>query len=256
MTKAPNTMPRTPRNKRSPRKKKRAYGYARVSTEEQSLEGISLDLQRSKIKAYAELHEFDLVDVVVEEGASGKDLDRPAFKKLVELIEGGEAEALIVYKLDRLTRSTRDLLWLIEEFFTESGTEFLSITEKVDTSTAMGKFFLTIMGALAQMERELISERTKAALSMKKEKGEHVGSSPLGFKTMPDGSRVEIPGEMELVRFIKKLRKRGTSYGAIASRLNREERPTKRGGKWYAGTVRYVCKNNTYMKLVQFHKLI
>mgnify|MGYP001565920212 FL=1 len=167
-------MPKPPK-KRHPKKPQlkptqlKAYGYCRVSTEEQAREGISLDAQEEKIHQYANLKDLELLEVIRDEGASGKDLERPGLQRLLHLIEDEQAEALIVYKLDRLTRNTSDLLQLVEEIFKDGNTRFFSITEDIDTNSAMGKFFLTIMGAMAQMERELVSERTKAALLYKKQ---------------------------------------------------------------------------------------
>lgn len=229
----------------------RAYGYVRVSTEEQVREGVSLRDQRAKIKAYAELHDLRLVKIFSDEGASGKDLERPGLQQLLELTKDAKDESVVVYKLDRLSRRTRDLLFLIEDVFRQGNTRLLSLTEKIDTNTAMGKFFLTLMAGLAQMERELISERTRSALQFKKQKGERLGTTPLGYRTRKDGALVPLPREMATVRRIKNMRRRAMSYGKIADVLNDEDVPTKRGGKWYASTVWYVANNKRYAKALR-----
>jgi len=156
----------------------KAVGYIRVSTQEQAKEGISLEAQEDKIRKYADLHNLNLTYVIKDEGKSGKDLNREGIQKIIALCEKKEINHLIVYKMDRLTRRTLDLLTLVEEVFKPNKIQFHSITERVDTSTAQGKFFLTIIGAMAQMERDLVSERTKEALRYKISKGEPVGSPP------------------------------------------------------------------------------
>jgi site-specific DNA recombinase len=224
----------------------RAYGYVRVSTDEQARSGVSLQAQEAKIRSYASLHDLNLLEVFVDEGVSGKNTDRPALQKLLNAIQGPEEEAVIVWSLDRLSRRTRDLLWLIEDVFMQGGTRLISLSEQIDTSTAMGKFFLTIMGALSQMERELIAERTRTALDFKRQRGDRLGTTPLGFVTQPDGSLSAVQEELAVVRRIKALRSRGHSYWTIAARLNQEGVATKRGGTWHASTIRYVALNGRY----------
>lgn len=221
------------------KKKLRAFGYVRVSTEEQKEEGVSLEAQEEKIKAWALLHDLELVEVIRDEGVSGKDMERPGLQRLIELSHGPESEAVIVYKLDRLSRRTRDLLYLIEEVFKKGNTRFFSITEQIDTETATGRFFLTLMGALAQMERELIAERTRAALWYKKARGDPLGAEPYGFKLEGDGFK-EVPEEQRVISRLKRLRAKGKSYREIASILNREGIPAKRGGKWNPSSIWYI----------------
>lgn len=149
--------------------------------------------------------------------------------------------------MDRLTRRTLDLLTLVEEVFKPNSVQFHSISEKVDTSTAQGKFFLTITGAMAQMERDLISEGTREALQYKISKGEPVGSPPLGFAA-EDKKLAKIEEELETVRYIKSLKRKRLSLRQIANRLNEQRISTKRGGTWYAATVRYILRNIRYKK--------
>jgi len=230
----------------------KVMGYVRVSTEEQAREGISLEVQEDKVKKYADLHNLDLVEVIRDEGKSGKDLNREGIQKVISLCKDRSVDHLVVYKMDRLTRRTLDLLTLVEEVFKPNRVQFHSISEKVDTSTTQGKFFLTITGAMAQMERDLISERTREALQYKISKGELVGSPPLGFEAIEKELK-KTQGELVVVREIFKLRKgRGKnklSLRQIANRLNEQMIPTKRGGKWYAGTVRYILRNSRYREL-------
>jgi len=226
----------------------KTIGYIRVSTEEQAREGISLNVQEVKVKAYAELHNLGPAMIIRDEGKSGKDLNREGIQRIISLIKESQISHLIVYKLDRLTRRTLDLLTLVEEVFKPNDVQFHSITEKIDTSTAQGKFFLTITGAFNQMERDLISERTREALRYKISPGEPVGSPPLGFAANGDKKLHEIKGELEVVQCIKKLKRKRLSLRQIANRLNEQGTPTKRGGSWYAGTVRYILRNGRYKR--------
>jgi len=220
--------------------KLKAYGYCRVSTEEQAREGISLDAQEEKIRTYAQLKDLDLIEIIRDEGFSGKDLHRPGLQRLFDLIQGAETEALIVYKLDRLTRNTSDLLHLVEDIFKKGNTRFFSITEEIDTESAMGKFFLTIMGAMAQMERELISERTSTALQYKKAQGQSLGKIPFGYSRI-DGKLVPDNTEKNIIHRIKRWRKNGLTYDKIAKLLNEKGiKPKYQNSLWHAGTVHYI----------------
>jgi DNA invertase Pin-like site-specific DNA recombinase len=196
----------------------KAAGYIRVSTEDQAKEGVSLDNQEAKIKAYASLNDLNLVEVIRDGGASGKSLDRAGMVKLLGMVEKGSIEAVIVYKLDRLSRKTIDTLNLIEKL-EDQGIAFHSISEKVDTKSATGKFFLTIISAIAQMERDLIAERTKDALSHKKDKGEWCGRIPFGFK-VEDNHLVEDPEQIKVIQKAKRLRRSGKSMRDIANTVN------------------------------------
>jgi len=196
----------------------KAVGYIRVSTEDQASEGISLDNQEAKIRAYASINDFELVDVIRDEGASGKSLKREGIVRLLELVFAGEVEAVIVYRLDRLSRRTLDNLTLVESFETK-GIAFHSISEKVDTQSATGRFFLTILSAIAQMERDLIAERTKDALKHKRQKGEWTGRVPFGFR-LEHNRLVEDPEQIQVIQKAKRLRRSGKSLREISRALN------------------------------------
>jgi len=226
----------------------RTIGYIRVSTEEQAREGISLKVQEAKTKTYAELHNLGEIEIVKDEGKSGKNLNREGVQEVMRLAKKKKISHIVVYKMDRLTRRTLDLLTLVEEVFIPNDVKFHSITEKIDTSTAQGKFFLTIVGAMSQMERDLISERTSEALRYKISQGEPVGSPPLGFAANGDKKLHEIKSELAVIEHIKSLKRKKLSLRQIANRLNEQDIPTKRGGSWYAGTIRYILQNGRYKK--------
>ncbi len=223
-------------------------GYCRVSTEEQAREGVSLAVQRERVTAYAQAKGLELVEVISDEGLSGKDLRRPGLRDLLERCDRGEVGHVIVWKLDRLTRRTRHLLSLVEDVFLAKQIELHSVSESLDTSTPHGRFVLTLFGGLAQMERELIAERTRSALAFKRQQGQPTSHPPLGFR--PNGRRermIPVPEELEAVREILERWRRGQSYRAIAAQLNAEGARTKRGGRWYHSTVaKVVQRRNQY----------
>lgn len=223
--------------------RKRAMGYVRVSTEEQSREGVSMDNQEEKIKHYAEIEGFELVKVIREEGKSGKDLNREGIQEVIETCKAQDIDHIVVYKLDRITRRTIDLLYLMESVFAKNNVEFHSITEKIDTTTAQGKFFLTLMGAMAQMERDLVSERTKDALRYKKERGENVGSPALGF-VAKNKELVRNDRELEIIKTIRQYTYQ--TLQEIADILNVQGIKGKRGGKFYPSTIAYIRNNEIY----------
>ena len=185
----------------------KAIGYVRVSTEDQVREGISLDNQEAKIRAYADFNNLELVEMIKDEGLSGKTMGRPGINRVNELIKAGDTGAVIVYKLDRLSRRTIDILNTLD-VWEQRGIAFHSITDKIDTKTAAGKFLLTILSALSQMERDLISERTADALAHKKRNHEWCGRIPFGYRI--EGTRlVKNPDEIQTIQKIKGAYRKG-----------------------------------------------
>jgi DNA invertase Pin-like site-specific DNA recombinase len=149
----------------------RTVAYVRVSTDKQADHGVSLDAQRAKIAAYAQLYELDIVEVVVDSGASAKTLDRDGLQRALGMLCAGRADALLVVKLDRLTRSVCDLGHLVEEYFASGRWALLSVGEQVDTRTAAGRLVLNVLASVAQWEREATGERTSAAMRYKAASG-------------------------------------------------------------------------------------
>lgn len=194
-----------------------AVGYIRVSTEEQAREGVSLDAQEAALAAYAQLHDLSLTRVVRDAGASGKDLTRPGIRELLALVDDGEVGAIIVYRLDRLSRRTRDLLELVERL-EGAGVALHSIHERLDTQTAVGRFVLRTLASLAEMERDLIVERTREALRHKAQRGEWVGRVPLGYR-LEGGRLIPDPTAQAILHRARSLRYRGFSLREIGTRL-------------------------------------
>lgn len=196
-----------------------AIGYVRVSTEEQAREGVSIDAQEERIQALAAAKGWNLTEIVRDAGYSGKNLERPGIRRLIESCRLRATDIVIVFKVDRLTRKQRDLWHLLEEVFEEYQVGFVSVTEAFDTTTAAGKAFLGMIGTFAQLERDLVSERTREALGHKRSKGEWVGRMPLGFKMNEGGRLDEDPTALKLIARAKRLRRDGASFSDISRSL-------------------------------------
>lgn len=202
----------------------KAIGYVRVSTEEQAREGISMEAQRASINAYCALRGLDLTEVVVDAGVSaGKPLaTREGGQRLLDVVGRKEAHAVVAYKLDRIFRDAGDCLTITQEW-DRTGVSLHLIDlggQAIDTSTAMGRFFLTVMAGAAEMERNLVSERTKAAMAYKRSNGELVGAVPYGFRLDDDGVKlVGDESEQAVVAEARQLRSAGLSLRAVAREL-------------------------------------
>ena len=216
---------------------KQAIGYIRVSTEQQAEEGVSLDAQRAKIAAWCTVNDYELVDVLVDAGISGKSMDkRVGLQNALGSMK--KDMALVVYSLSRLARSTKDCISIGEQL-KKKGCDLVSLTEKIDTGSAMGEFFFTLMAALGQMERKLIAERTVAALAHKKAKGEKYSTVPFGYSEI-EGRLEVVEAEALVVSEVMNRRNAGGTLVEIADYLNDAGIKGKKGGKWYASTVRYL----------------
>ncbi len=199
----------------------RTVAYLRVSTDKQADRGVSLDAQREKVHAYAKLYDLDLVDVIVDAGQSAKTLDRPGLQRALGMLRAKEAQALLVVKLDRLTRSVRDLGDLLETYFAPGKSDLLAVDMQIDTRTPGGRMMLNILASVSQWEREIIGERTATALRHKAAQGEFTGgAAPYGFRLADDGEHLApVEGEQAAVAEARSLRARGLSLRAIAEAL-------------------------------------
>lgn len=218
----------------------RAIGYSRVSTEEQGKNGISLEVQEAKIRQYCECKEWQLVEIIAD-CASGKDLERSGLQRLLERVLRREVDAIVVVKLDRLTRSVRDLNILLE-IFEKRQVALVSITENLDATNAIGRLMLNLLASVSQWERDIIRERTKLALQHLRSEGRVYSRPVFGFD-IRGGLLVANQREQEAVKLMQSLRSQGLPFRAIAKRLEQANIPTKRGGKWDAGTVRKILLN-------------
>jgi len=218
----------------------RTVAYLRVSTEKQADKGASLETQRAKIRAYAELYDLDLVCIVEDAGASAKSLNRDGLNTVLGMLDRGEADAVLVAKLDRLTRSVRDLGTLVETYFGRTdGPALMSVAEHVDTRTAAGRLVLNVLASVSQWERETIGERTSAVMRHMRDQNRYTGGRvPYGWRLTDDGELVEDRGEQLVIAAVREYRAAGLSLRATAARLADRGLMPRSGRKWNAQTIK------------------
>jgi len=210
----------------------RAIGYVRVSTEKQADFGVSLEAQSEKVRAMAVVQGAELAEIIVDAGESAKSLNRPGMARLLSLVDSGAADTVIIAKLDRLTRSVKDLAELLERF-TRRGVSLVSVAESLDTGTAAGRLVLNIMVSVSQWEREAVAERTRDAMQHKRANHERVGTVPFGYHVAADGLHLEAdPAEQGILARVRELKAAGRTTREIADALNREGFRTRRGTEW------------------------
>lgn len=206
---------------------KMCHAYIRVSTAKQAKNGVSLEDQERKIRGWADLHEFKIVQVYADKGISGTKLEkRDELEKLRKNIK--EGEVLVAYDISRIARNTADFVNIVREL-DKKGCHIFIIKDNLESLTSIGKLMMTILSGLAQFEAEQIQEKVKSALDLKKEKGERVGRIPLGWKASggPGSELVEVPEEQETIRIIRRLREEeNLSYEKIGMELDRLGIPT------------------------------
>lgn len=218
----------------------RTVAYLRVSTDKQADKGVSLDAQRAKAETYAALYDLELAEVIVDAGESAKSLDRPGLQRALAMLKSGEAAALLVVKLDRLTRSVRDLGALVEAYFAPGKAALLSVSEQIDTRSAAGRLVLNVLASVSQWEREAIGERTATAMQHKAAAGEYTGGAvPYGFRLAPDGIHIEESApEQAVINEARELRASGLSLRATAAALAARGRVARNGRIFQAEQVR------------------
>lgn len=224
----------------------RAAIYVRVSTDEQATQGYGLDVQRARCKAMAEAKGWPVVAEYADEGISGT-LDataRPGLADMLAAVHLGEIDAVVVLALDRLARSTRLVLEIVDTFRT-ARVALVSVKESLDTETPQGRFVLTMFAALAELERGVILQRTAAGRNERgRRDGERGGRVPMGYRRAGDGL-VEVDTQAAaVVRRIFARRADGWTLQRIADALNAEATPNPQGGRrWEPSTVRAVLLN-------------
>src|SRR5437879_5144635 len=168
----------------------RAIGYVRVSTDKQADHGVSLEAQEAKIRAMATVQGAEIVELIVDGGESAKDLNRPGMERLLAMADERKVQTVIIAKLDRLTRSVKDLAELLERF-QRRGVSLVSVAESLDTGSAAGRLVINIMTAVSQWEREAIGERTRDAMRHKKSSGQRVGNIAYVFRLGANGLQLK-----------------------------------------------------------------
>ena len=226
----------------------KALGYVRVSTQDQADSGLSIASQERRIAQYCDFKQLELVELIKDEGVSAYTplQDRPGGSKLIHLAEKHAPVSVVAIKLDRLFRDAHDCLGVTKDWNAKNVNLNL-LDLGIDTSTPMGRAFLTNAATYAELERNLISERTKEALYQIKLQGGVLGANSFGWERSDEvdsfGRRIlrANPAEIEILGRCKALREEGFTLQQIADKFNREGVPTKKGGRWFPSTVRNYC---------------
>ncbi|MDR1630642.1 MAG: recombinase family protein [Oscillospiraceae bacterium] len=230
--------------------------YLRVSTEEQAQEGYSIRAQEEKLKAYARIKGWPVYDVYIDPGISGKNItERPDMNRMIDDIKKGHIKNVLVFKIDRLTRSISDLVYLIN-LFNEYECAFNSLNESIDTHSATGRMFIKIIGIFAEFERENISERVRLGCERKVKEGYTIACniSSYGYDRK-NGEKVQTINEKEAVivrEIFEMFVYRHMKYFDIATDLNNRNIPSKKGTVWYAPTIQELLTNCNYIGKVRY----
>lgn len=230
---------------------RRAALYIRVSTQEQAQEGYSVGEQKERLIAYCKAQDWIIADIYVDGGYTGSNLKRPGIQQLIQ--DTDKFDLVLVYKLDRLSRSQRDTLYLIEEVFLPNKVDFISMQESFDTSSPFGKAMIGLLAVFAQLEREQIKERTKMGRLARAKAGLYHGGGyiPIGYD-YEDGKLVINPYEAQQVQKIFEWYLAGMSLQAIIDRL-RDEGYTNRYSSYNSWSgIRYILENETYLGRIHF----
>ena len=228
--------------------------YVRVSSKEQ-VDGYSIGEQIERLEKYADAMEWDIVKTFVDPGYSGGNTDRPGLKEMIKEIEKGGIDKVVVYKLDRLSRSQLDTLYLIEKVFLANNTDFVSMSENFDTSTPFGRAMIGILAVFAQLEREQIKERTMIGKEARAKEGKWGGGStvPIGYEYNIAKDLLEINEyEAMQVRELFDLFLTGMPLRTIET-LFREKGYSHKHGVWDSKAMRRVLQNKTYLGYIRYH---
>ncbi len=222
----------------------RAAIYTRVSTEDQAKEGFSLDAQLEKLRSYCKARDWEIAGEYVDDGYSGRNVKRPAYHKMIEEIK--RWDTLLVIKMDRIHRNSKNFMMMME-YLKKEGKEFVSMTESLDTSTAMGRFVMDIIQRIAQLESEQIGERVYIGMEQKaKTNGGVLGFNiPYGYDYI-NGKLIINQNESIYVKNIFQNYLNGISMKKIADKLNSKSVPTKLNKTWRNQTVSVILKNPVY----------
>lgn len=224
--------------------------YRRVSTNMQAEEGISLEMQKTRLEAYATSQNWIVVQDYCDEGFSAKSTDRPSFKRMMSDMKKKKFDIILVYRLDRFTRSVGDLHALLEKM-DKQNVKFKSSTEVFDTTTATGRLFITLVATLAQWERETIAERVRDAMQKKAESGMRNGGKPPYGYDLVNGKLVINEKEAFVVKFIYSSYKT-KGIQSIAKTLNQQGYKTKNNSSFTYDTVNYILNNPVYIGKIRW----
>ena len=227
--------------------------YIRVSTEGQAEEGYSLAAQEERLRAFctAQGWTVNADHIYIDAGISGKSTARPAYQDMMRAAAEGRIGRIVAIKLDRIARNTKDFLHTVD-LLSKLGVDLILIKESFDTSTPHGKFALTMFAAIAELEASQITERMMSGKVQKASEGGYNGSQcPYGYEYI-DGEFKPTADAQTVVDIFHTYVNDGGSMSGIAKGLNEGNVPTAKGGKWYAGTIRYILSNGFYAGLAQW----
>lgn len=227
--------------------------YIRVSTEEQVAEGYSISAQKQRLKAYCIAQDWDVVGFYVDEGISAKDMNRPQLQLMLEEVKQNKIDCVLVYRLDRLTRSVLDLYQILQTL-DKHNCSFKSATEVYDTTTAIGRLFITIVAGLAQWERENTGERIKMGLLEKVRQGKYAQNQrPFGYNLdLKTGLLTINQEEAKIVRLIVDMYLSGKGANLICKYLNERAIHTRDGNKWNDKPLMQMLKNPLYKGTIRW----
>jgi len=220
---------------------RKTVAYVRVSTEDQAREGVSLSAQEARIASYCAAMGWAVSETVRDAGESAKSLKRPGIATVLGFVRGGLVGRIVVAKLDRLTRSVRDLADLID-LCAKHDVALVSVGETLDTSTAAGRMVVNMLGVVAAWEREAIGERTSTALAHKRQQRTAYGPTPFGYVRVGD-ALVPEPNEQDALNEAARMDRLGASFREIAAYLTERGAKPHRGQRWYASSVRATLRS-------------
>jgi len=213
-------------------------GYTRVSTGKQDL---SLSLQEKKINQYSDLQDLQVNQIISDNGMSAKTFDRPGIKQIIELVKAKQVKTIIIYKLDRLTRSIKDLNEFIE-LTLKYNISLVSIQDSINTQTATGRLIINVLGSVSQWEREVIAERTSEALQEKKRQGKkYTKIAPYGYKWR-NKELVKNEAEQNIIKQVFELKDSGLSLQKIANELNKSNTLKRKKTIWKKSDIQNLIK--------------
>ena len=230
--------------------------YARVSTHEQAENGYSIDEQAERLKKYCEAMGFLNFKLYSDAGFSGANTERPALQRLISDVKANKVDKVIVYKLDRLSRSQLDTLFLIDKVFIANDCNFVSMTENFDTSTPLGRAMLGIMAVFAQLEREQIKERMLMGREARSKSGLYHGGGkfPIGYD-YEDGRLIVNEFEAMQVRELFEMYVKGSTMGEIQRDFIKRGY-THKYGMWQIDAIRRTIRNPLYIGKITFEKKV
>lgn len=237
------------------KKQVRVALYVRVSTQEQAKEGYSIKEQIDRLQKFAEAHEWFVVKIYTDAGHSGANMERPALQDMIEDIMAGKIDKVAVYKLDRLSRSQKDTLELIEDIFLKNSCDFESMTEKFDTATSFGRAMVGILAVFAQLEREQIKERMSMGIDARIKEGKWRGGShvPFGYDYESALDKLVVNEyEAMIVKHLFEAFAEGQSMYSIAEELD-EKGQSIGGRRTDRRSMRYILRNKTYCGYMKHH---